>query len=332
MTTIPVLKRKDFTSDQEVKWCAGCGDYGVLASTTNALAKIGKAPDKNVFVSGIGCASRFPYYLSTYGFHTIHGRALPIATGMKVANPDLAVWVVMGDGDAMSIGGNHFLHAARRNVNVTVIMIDNQIYGLTKGQFSPTSEVGKVTKTSPYGSVESPIDPVKLAITAGATFVARTADRFGGLTTDLLCQAYEHQGFSFVHVMQNCVIFNDKTFAKYTGKEKSENTILLEHGKPMIFGKDADKAIVQDGFTPKVVSVNDVEKSQILVHDAYSQDENLAFFLSSLKSPLPIGLFRQVDRNAYDQVVEKQTQDVLEKKGKGNLQELLNSGDTWDIE
>ena len=327
--------KKDFTPDGAVKWCAGCGDFGILAQTQKVLAELGRSPDEFAFISGIGCSSRFPYYVDTYGFHTIHGRALAIATGTKVHNPDLSVWVAMGDGDGLSIGGNHFIHAVRRNVDMVCILMDNQIYGLTKGQFSPTSLRGQRTKTSPFGTTEDPMDPIAAALGVGGTFVARSTDRNPKHLQEMLRRAYAHKGFSLIHVLQNCIIFNDACFEDYVGKEKADHTLMLEHGKPMIFGKESDKAIVIDGFDPKVVNVADVDSADIAIHDEFAAGEGNANFVNSMSKgggfPMPLGVIRQIDTPAFDAANAAQLVDVTAKLGKGDLQTLLNSGDTWTV-
>ena len=328
--------KKDFVPEGEVKWCAGCGDFSILNQTQKVLGEIGRSPDEYTFISGIGCSSRFPYYMDCYGYHTIHGRALAVATGTKLANPELQVWVAMGDGDGLSIGGNHFLHAVRRNLDMVVILMDNRIYGLTKGQFSPTTEKGKITKTSPYGSLEEPLDPVNLAIGAGCSFVARSVDRNPKHLAATLHRAAEHKGFSLVHVLQNCVIFNDGVFDPWVNKEtKADTNLYLEDGKPMIFS-NGDKAIVREGFSPKVVNTADVDASEILVHHENADDPGLKGFLANMSSrapefPMPFGVIHQKKGPSFDQLMTEQVADVTAKKGKGDLMSLLNSGDTWDV-
>ncbi len=326
--------KKDYASNQEVKWCSGCGDYSVLKQVQIVLADLKLKNEEVVFISGIGCSSRFPYYLNTYGYHTLHGRAMPVATGVKCQNPDLSVWVSIGDGDAVSIGGNHFIHAAKRNLNLNVILMDNRIYGLTKGQVSPTSEKGKITKTTPYGSLDGPMDPVKLAIGAGATFVARATDRHQKLIRELLIEANNHKGFSLVHIMQNCLIFNNDAFDDYIGKEKDENTIILEHGKPMIFGKQSDKAIILEDLKPKIVNVSDVETEQLTKYNAQDEDSAFPHLISSLSAerfPLPLGIIRQVEQETYDEALHNQLEEVTKKQGAGDFQQLLNGKNAWTI-
>ena len=292
--------------------------------------------EKIVFVSGIGCSSRFPYYMNTYGFHSIHGRATAIASGLKIARPDLMVWIVTGDGDALSIGGNHFIHLLRRNLDVNILLFNNQIYGLTKGQYSPTSEFGKITKSTPFGSVDNPFNPVALALGSSGTFVARTLDRDPKHMQNIIKRAAEHKGTSFVEIYQNCNVFNDGAFFQFTEKEtKSESVIFLEHGKPLIFGINKDKGIRLDGFTPKVVSLTDgkYSESDLMVHN--EKDSTLAFILANMtyneELPRPVGVFQNIDRPIYENEVEKQIQFSKNKLGKGELEKILNSGETWEI-
>lgn len=329
------FSKKDFASSQIVKWCAGCGDFAVLSAVQSVLADIGRPPEEYSFISGIGCSSRFPYYMSTYGYHTIHGRALAIAMGTKTANPDQSVWVVTGDGDGMSIGGNHFIHTARKNPNLVVLLLDNRIYGLTKGQCSPTSEFGKKTKSTPWGSVEEPLEPVAMAAGAGATFIARTMDKDMKHMKETIKAAYEHKGFSLVHVLQNCVIFNDGAHDHYTEKaERAERNITVEHGKPMIFGKESDKCIVLDGFKPIVAKVADVDESQILKHDAVSKSPAMATLLSTFVNeglPNPLGILRQVDAPVYEEKLIQQLDEVESKVGAPDLAKLLAGPDTWTV-
>lgn len=332
------LTKADFESDQEVRWCPGCGDYSILAQVQRTLPDMGIPKEKYVFVSGIGCSSRFPYYMNTYGFHTIHGRAPAIATGIKVANPDLSVWVISGDGDSLSIGGNHFIHAIRRNIDVKYLLFNNRIYGLTKGQYSPTSEIGKITKSTPMGSLEHPFNPLAVALGAGASFVARTLDRDPKAMQEVLKAAGQHRGTAFIEIYQNCIIFNDGAFTQLTEKEtKLDNTILLEHGKPLVYGKNKDKGIKLNGFKPVSVSLTDGKHSvnDLLVHDVKSKDPVLAFIYSQMTEdptlPTPVGVFRAVEHNCYDQDVKTQIAFAKEKMGKGNLMDLLHKGDTWTV-
>ncbi|MBX7150506.1 2-oxoacid:ferredoxin oxidoreductase subunit beta [bacterium] len=332
------LTKSDFESDQEVRWCPGCGDYAILAQVQRTLPDMGIPKEKYVFVSGIGCSSRFPYYMNTYGFHTIHGRAPAFATGIKVANPDLSVWVISGDGDSLSIGGNHFIHAIRRNIDIKYLLFNNRIYGLTKGQYSPTSEIGKITKSTPMGSLEHPFNPLAVALGAGASFVARTLDRDPKAMVEVLKAAGQHRGTAFIEIYQNCIIFNDGAFTQLTEKEtKLDNTILLEHGKPLVYGKNKDKGIKLDGFKPVSVSLTDGKHSvnDLLIHDVKSKDPVLAFIYSQMTEdptlPTPVGVFRAVENNCYDQDVKTQIAFSKEKMGKGNLKDLLHKGDTWIV-
>ncbi len=327
--------RADFQTDQEVRWCPGCGDYTILASVQNFLATLGRPKEEFVFISGIGCSSRFPYYMNTYGMHSIHGRAPAIASGIATTRPDLSTWVITGDGDALSIGGNHLIHALRRNVNLKIILFNNQIYGLTKGQYSPTSEVGKSTKSSPMGSLDYPFNPISLALGAEATFVARTLDMDRNHTQDMLRKAYDHQGASFIEVYQNCNVFNDKAFIQLTGKEERvSNRIDLEHGKPIVFDGGA-KAVVIRGGQAEVVDSSTVDPGAILVHDETRSDPTIAFALSRLShgpyGPTPLGVFRNVKRPAYDTEVNRQVAAAKEKAGPGDLAKLVRSHGTWTV-
>ncbi|HVN77968.1 MAG TPA: 2-oxoacid:ferredoxin oxidoreductase subunit beta [Terriglobia bacterium] len=333
-TAVLELKREDFVSDQETRWCPGCGDYSILAQTLKTLPDLGIPREKFVFVSGIGCSSRFPYYVNTYGFHGIHGRAPTIATGIKAANPDLSVWVVTGDGDALSIGGNHFMHAIRRNVDINLILFNNRIYGLTKGQYSPTSEFGKKTKSTPFGSIDYPINPLCVALANEATFVARSIDVDVKQLASVITQAAKHKGISFVEVFQNCNIFNDGAFKQFTEREfREDRTINLEHGKPMIFGKNRDKGLRLDGPRLAVVQLgNGVSESDLLVHNAAAPDPCLAFMLARMDYPdfpVPVGVFRSVIKATYEDLMDDQVQESIRRMGPGNLETLLNSGDTW---
>lgn len=328
---------KDFSTDQDVRWCPGCGDYSILAQTQRVMPDLGIPKHKMVFVSGIGCSSRFPYYMDTFGFHSIHGRATAIASGLKIARPDLSVWVVTGDGDGMSIGGNHFIHLLRRNLNLQVLLFNNQIYGLTKGQYSPTSEMGKVTKSTPYGSVDYPFNPASLALGASSTFVARTLDRDPKHMQGIIRRAAEHKGTSFVEIYQNCNVFNDGAFFPFTEKEtKDDNVVFLEHGKPLVFGKEKDKGIHLDGFSPEVVSLKDGKFSvnDLLVHN--ERDTTLSFILADMTYkphlPRPVGIFLAIDRPVYEDEMERQIAFAREKRGIGDLKKLLNSGDTWLVQ
>ena len=333
---LPVLTRKDFVSDQEVRWCPGCGDYSILAQTQKVMPDFGYPKENIVFISGIGCSGRLPYYMNTYGFHTIHGRAPAIATGLKAARPDLMVWVITGDGDALSIGGNHLVHALRRNVDVRIIMFNNRIYGLTKGQASPTSELGKVTKSSPYGTIDFPVSPLAIALAAEATFIARSVDTFTEHMQTTLNAAGNHHGSTFVEVLQNCNIFNDGAHREFTDREvREDRTVTLEHGKPMIFGKDRNKGIRLSGHVPEVVTIgeNGVTEADILVHD--ETDPLIAFMLAHIywpEFPVPVGVLRRVSRPTHDQMLTDQLAQATATRGKGDLRRLLNSGETWTVE
>ena len=336
-TTIPETTRKDWSSDQEVRWCPGCGDYSILAAMQLELADIGVRPENLVFVSGIGCAARFPYYMNTYGLHSIHGRAPAIATGLAVARPDLDVWVVGGDGDMLSIGGNHLIHALRRNVDLTILMFNNQIYGLTKGQYSPTSEVGKVTKSTPFGSLDQPFNPISVALGAEATFVARTHDMDRKHMQATFKRAHEHRGAAFVEIYQNCNVFNDGAFEQILAKEaRPSNLIDLRHGEPIRFGPENERGVVLDGQgRARIVDVSDVGEDAILVHDEKREEPGLAFMLSRLArgphEPTPIGVFRAVERPVYGDEVDRQLAAARERQGPGDLSALLRSGGTWEV-
>ncbi|MCH7723199.1 MAG: 2-oxoacid:ferredoxin oxidoreductase subunit beta [Bacteroidetes bacterium] len=333
------LTAKDYKSDQDVRWCPGCGDYSILAQVQRTLPDIiEKEKAKVVWVSGIGCSSRIPYYINTYGFHGIHGRAPAIATGVKVANPELDVWVATGDGDLLSIGGNHFIHTCRRNVDLKILLFNNRIYGLTKGQYSPTSEKGKITKTSPYGSVDYPFNPISLAIGSGATFVARAIDVSPKHLQEMIKRAGAHKGTAFLEIYQNCNIFNDGAFSLLTDKEtKDDNILYLEHGKPMVFGKDLDKGIKLDGVKPIIVDLTtgSFTKDDILVHDEFSEEPILAMILAHITDdpafPTPIGVFRQIQKETYDGAIASQIDFVTEKRGKGDLKKALFGANTWEV-
>ena len=329
--------RSDFQTDQEVRWCPGCGDYTILASVQTFMADAGIPKENIVFVSGIGCAARFPYYMNTYGMHSIHGRAPAIASGIAIANPELSVWVVGGDGDMLSIGGNHLIHALRRNVNIKILLFNNQIYGLTKGQYSPTSEVGKLTKSSPMGSLDHPFNPMSLAIGAEASFVARTLDMDRNHTIDILRQAHEHQGAALIEIYQNCNVFNDKAFIQLTGKqERLDNRIDLVHGQPVTFGPENEHAVIFNGGSAKIVPTASVDRSEIIVHDEANPDSSAAFALSRLAhgpySPTPLGIFRKLGRPTYDGGVSAQVSDATAAKGPGDLSTLLASQGTWTVD
>ena len=331
------LTKKEFASDQEVRWCPGCGDYAILSTVQGFMPELGVPPHKLVFVTGIGCSGRFVYYMDTYGVHGIHGRAPAIASGLATARPDLAVWIVTGDGDALSIGGNHLIHALRRNVNLKILMFNNQIYGLTKGQYSPTSEEGKVTKSTPFGSLDHPFNPVALALGAEASFVARSIDVDRQHLTDVLRQAAAHQGTAFIEIYQNCNVFNDDAFIALTGKEtKGLNQIRLQHGKPVVFGPEGERcvAVEYDG-TLRIAETADVPEELVYVHDAHREDPSTAFALAHLSAgpthPTAIGVFRDVVRPVYGELMEKQIDAATERLGQGDLAKLLNSGDTWVV-
>jgi len=335
VSTLPVLKAADFASDQDIRWCPGCGDYSILAQVKKILPETGLQLENMVFVSGIGCSSRFPYYMNTYGIHSIHGRAAAVATGVKTARPDMAVWIVTGDGDGLSIGGNHTMHLIRRNLDVVVLLFNNRIYGLTKGQYSPTSELGKKTKSTPYGSVDNPIHPLSFALGAEATFVARTMDTNVKHLCDVLKRAQEHKGTSFVEIYQNCNVFNDGAFDYASGKDtKADTTLMLEHGKPLIFGKDREKGIRMNGMTPEIVTLGgDIKEDDLLFHDEKAPDSGLAFALSRMHHPHfpePMGVFRAVEAPIFENEVQRQIDTGL-AKGRGTLEKLFNEGDTWTV-
>ncbi|WP_424528711.1 2-oxoacid:ferredoxin oxidoreductase subunit beta [Sphaerisporangium viridialbum] len=325
---------KDFKSDQEVRWCPGCGDYAILSAVQGFLPELGLKRENIVFVSGIGCSSRFPYYLNTYGFHSIHGRAPAIATGLAASRPDLSVWVITGDGDALSIGGNHLIHALRRNVNLNILLFNNRIYGLTKGQYSPTSEVGKITKSTPMGSLDKPFNPISLALGAEASFVARTLDSDRKHLTSVLREAAAHRGTSLVEIYQNCNIFNDNAFEPLKDPElRDDITLRLEHGLPIVSASKAVRRAANGGI--EVVDRASVPEGEILVHDAHNPDPSLAFALSRLDEPafehVPIGIFRSVDRPAYDTLMAEQLDEAVAERGPGQLSDLLRGGDTWRV-
>ena len=325
---------KDFQSDQEVRWCPGCDDYVILRSVLKALPEMGRKKEDFVFVSGIGCSSRFPYYLDTYGLHTIHGRATAIASGVKLANPALSVWVATGDGDAMAIGGNHFIHLMRRNINIKVILFNNEIYGLTKGQFSPTSVVGLKTKTSPYGNTQPPFNPGELAIGSNARFFARIGGNVPKEMTELFVQAEKFNGTALIEVLQNCVIFNDGCYTKYTDKEvKDDMQIMLEHGKPMIFGKEKNKGLVLKGLKLEVVTIgeNGISEADILVHDAKEPDTTLHIMLTKLKYPLATGIIRSVDELSFEEREAELLQRVKEKAKFKTVDDLFFGGETYEV-
>ena len=325
---------KDFATDQEVRWCPGCGDYSILKQVQTVMPEIGIPKEDIVFISGIGCSSRFPYYMETYGMHSIHGRATAIASGLKAARPDLSVWIITGDGDSLSIGGNHLIHLLRRNFDTNILLFNNQIYGLTKGQYSPTSEEGKKTKSTPMGSIDHPFNPLALCMGADATFVARTMDRDPKHMRQMLQRSNEHKGTSLLEIYQNCNVFNDGAFFGYTDKAtKSEQTLFLEHGQPLIFGVNKEKGIKLDGFKPIVVSLDEVTEDELWVHDEKNRvkaDLLTRFFGEDL--PRPFGVFYSEERTCYEDALQAQIDQAVERKGEGDLDTLLRGSNTWEIE
>jgi 2-oxoglutarate ferredoxin oxidoreductase subunit beta len=338
-TIAPTLTAKDFATDQEVRWCPGCGDYSILAQVQKVMPTLGIPKENVVVISGIGCSSRFPYYMNTFGMHSIHGRATAVASGLKAARPELSVWIVSGDGDSLSIGGNHTIHLLRRNFDVNMLVFNNQIYGLTKGQYSPTSEQNKVTKTSPYGSIDHPFNPLALAMGADATFVARSMDRDPKHLQQTLIRANAHKGSSFVEIYQNCNIFNDGAFEIFTEKAtKLEETLFLESGKPLVFGAERNKGIKLDGFTPVVVELgNGITENDLWIHDEkdfYKAQILVRMFDDPKKGshlPRPFGVFYETERPCYDEVMALQIEDIIASKGKGNLDKLLRGNEVWEI-
>jgi 2-oxoglutarate ferredoxin oxidoreductase subunit beta len=332
------LTNKDFVSDQEVKWCPGCGDYAILRSMQKALPQLETNKEDYVFIAGIGCSSRFPYYMNTYGFHTIHGRAPAIATGVKLANPKLKVWQITGDGDALAIGGNHFIHAIRRNIEINIILFNNEIYGLTKGQFSPTSHTGIKTKSNPHGITDSPFIPAKLALGAGATFIARITDTNSKGMQAVFLAAENHRGTSLVEILQNCVIFNDKTFGDVTGKDvKHDMQIHLEHGKPMVYGKESDKGIILNGLKLETVTIgeNGIMEEDLLVHDAHEEDISLHMMIANMnvpEFPVAMGVIRATKELTYDEGMMGQLEENIRNTKFKTSDDLFNSGDTWEVQ
>lgn len=327
---------KDFKSPLEVRWCAGCGSYSILSQVQKILAGLKIPREQFAFISGIGCSSRFPYYIQTYGIHSIHGRAIPIATGLKIARPDLSIWVVTGDGDCMSIGGNHLIHSARRNVGIKVLMFNNEIYSLTKGQVSPTTQHLQYTKSTPLGNIDYPFNPVALAKGSGASFVARTFDRDPKHMQKILERAAKHKGFAFVEIYTNCVIYNDGAFDLYTSAEtRKEHSIILEHGQPLIFGNNNDKGIRLDGFSPSVVSLTDGNWSvnDLLVHN--EKDSTLAFILANMtynpELPRPFGIFQAIEKPSYEELIEKQIENAKEKFPNATIEDLMKGEDYWEV-
>jgi 2-oxoglutarate ferredoxin oxidoreductase subunit beta len=329
----PTLTRKDFVSDQEVRWCPGCGDYAILAQMQRVLPDLGIKREDIVFISGIGCSSRFPYYMNSYGIHSIHGRAPTLASGLAVANPELSVWVITGDGDGLSIGGNHLVHAMRRNVNLNIILFNNRVYGLTKGQYSPTSRIGMRTKSSPMGSIDRPLEPISLALSAEASFVARTIDSNPKHLAEILKNAAAHRGTSFVEIFQNCIIFNGKEWDSYGNrKTRDDHMLFLEDGQPMVFGIDDDKGIRLNGLEAEIVTLgNGISESDLLVHDATSESTALAYILSNLEQPAAMGVLRQIQRPTYEDALFTQVAMARAEKGPGDLNSLYRQTDLWDV-
>ena len=330
------LSKKDFISDQDVRWCPGCGDYAILSQIQKVFPNLGIPKENFLVVSGIGCSSRFPYYLDTFGFHSIHGRAPALATGAKIANPDLSVWIVTGDGDSMSIGGNHFIHVLRRNFDLNILLFNNQVYGLTKGQYSPTSEIGRISNSTPFGSVDYPFNPPLLALGAGGTFIARSIDREQKHLQGLLYEAYKHKGTSLVEIYQNCWVFNDGAFASLTDREiKMETQLILENGKPMIFGRNQDKGLMLKGSKLEVISLtkkNSINK--VMIHDEQNKIQGL--LLSELtydkNYPTPIGVLYREEKPTYETMLHNQLATALKTRGKGDLDKLFNDSHTWEVE
>ncbi len=325
---------KDFSSDQEVKWCPGCGDYAILKAVQKAMPLIGRKKEDIVFVSGIGCSSRFPYYMDTYGFHSIHGRAPAIATGVKLANPNLSVWQITGDGDALAIGGNHFIHLIRRNVSINVLLFNNRIYGLTKGQFSPTTNLGQSTKSSPQGTIDNPFNPGELVLGANGHFFARATDTNAKALTAILVEAEKHQGASIVEILQNCVIFNKDIFSNYTAKDvKLDNQLHVEHGQPMIFGANSDKGLKLNGFKLEIVTIGEdgITEDDILVHDAHEEDSTLHNMLVKLQMPVVTGIIRSFQEDSFEIRMKKQVEEVEKNSPYKSVNDLLESGETWEI-
>ncbi|MCS7467138.1 2-oxoacid:ferredoxin oxidoreductase subunit beta [Stieleria sp. ICT_E10.1] len=334
--SLPVLKAADFASDQDVRWCPGCGDYSILAQMKKVLPELGVPREKIVFISGIGCSSRFPYYMNTYGMHSIHGRAPTFATGLKSTRPDLMVWVITGDGDALSIGGNHFIHVLRRNLDINIVLFNNRIYGLTKGQYSPTSTEGQVTKSTPMGSIDHPLSPLSVALAAEATFVARSLDAHVKHLGEVLKRASQHKGTSLVEVYQNCNVFNDGAMAyAQEKKQRADNVVELEHGKPLVFGKDNEKAIRLVGTHLEIVNRNDVPDDDLLIHDEKDPNPSIQMMLARMRypeMPEPIGILRDVDNvSTYDEQINAQVDLAKKTRGEGELEKLFHAGDTWVV-
>ncbi len=336
----PSLTRKDFVSNQDVRWCPGCGDYAILSTALNVFPKLGIPRERFVMVSGIGCSSRFPYYVNTYGFHSIHGRAPTFATGLKLVRPELSIWIITGDGDGLSIGGNHLIHIMRRNIDCTILLFNNRIYGLTKGQCSPTSEMHKKTKSTPLGSIDYPVNPISLALAAEATFIARTLDTDPKHMASIFQQAAEHKGTSFVEIFQNCIIFNDKAFEPVADKTtRADNAIFLENGKPLVYGKDGLRGIRLNGWKPEVVSFDESNPpSGLPTHDEMAEDPSWAYLLSRMDPsqgfPVPFGVFRRVHRTTYEDLMAQQISEAQHRQGLASteaLQELITGEDTWTV-
>jgi len=330
--------KKDFVTPNDVRWCPGCGDYAILNSLQRTLPELGIPKENYVVVSGIGCSSRFPYYMNTYGFHTIHGRAPTVATGVKVANPDLSVWMITGDGDGLSIGGNHLMHTLRRNVDINILLFNNRVYGLTKGQYSPTSPVGTKTKTTPMGSIDYPLNPILFALGAEATFIARTIDTNPKHMMQTFKAAHAHQGVSFVEILQNCVIFNDKTWDPVYGRQNRDDNLLhLQAGEPMVFGKEEKKGIVWNGSQPEIISLGDStpEEKNVMVHTPDRPGSLYTAMLAEMtfpNFPMPIGVLRKVEKPTYDAQINQQIDEAIDQRdGKADLQELINGVNTWKV-
>ncbi len=332
------LSPKDFVTDQEVRWCPGCGDYSILKQVQTVMPEIGIARENIVFISGIGCSSRFPYYMETYGMHSIHGRATAIASGLKATRPDLSVWIVTGDGDSLSIGGNHLIHLLRRNFDVNVLLFNNEIYGLTKGQYSPTSHEGQVTKSSPMGAIDHPFNPLALVMGASGTFIARSMDRDPVHLRTILARANAHKGTSLVEIYQNCNVFNDGAFEVFTEKASKKNeTIFVEQGKPLLFGENNDNGIILDGFTPRVVDINNTSVNDLWIHDENDRGKAgilLQFFDDPKKEhhlPRPFGVFYAEQRPCYEDLMQAQIDQAVTAKGTGNLDALISGKNTWHV-
>ncbi|MBI2996710.1 MAG: 2-oxoacid:ferredoxin oxidoreductase subunit beta [Candidatus Melainabacteria bacterium] len=329
--------RADFESENDIRWCPGCGDYAILSALQTVMPTLGIPKEKFVFVSGIGCSSRFPHYMNCYGFHTIHGRALTVATGVKSISPDLSVWVATGDGDALAIGGNHFIHAIRRNQDLKILLFNNRIYGLTKGQYSPTSELGKKTKSTPFGSIDNPVNPISIAISAGATFVARTVDKNVKHMVEVFKKAAAHKGTAFVEIYQNCLVFNDNAFRDFTEKDlKDDHSVYLEDGKPLVFKKNHDKAIKLNGFHPEIIDVANGSMKDALIYNSKVEDRGLAYVIGQMgveneEFPVAFGILRQVIQPTYQERLFEQEKIAKEKKPRASLEEVLNAGDTWVV-